>query len=102
MKQSGCNKSNIKLTLFLIACCMCLPDGISTNLETSTTKSAKEFQQKPKDKNIFYAHDKPKRCAYENVISNHTFILNKQAGVFTHLGHTKDIHQCKQMCCQVK
>jgi len=58
-------------------------------------------QQSTKDKNIFYTHDKPKRCAYENVVSNHTFILNKQAGVFTHLGHTRDIHQCKQMCCQV-
>ena len=42
-----------------------------------------------------------KRCTYENVLSNHTFRRNKQAGVFTHLGHTTDIHQCKLMCCKV-
>jgi len=47
--------------------------------------------------------DKPlnKRCTYENVLSNHTFLLNKQAGVFTHLGHTSDMQQCKQMCCKL-
>ena len=58
---------------------------------------------KNKDNNIFYTHNDntPKRCAYENVVMNHTFALNKRAGVFTHLGHTRDIHQCKQMCCQV-
>ena len=44
--------------------------------------------------------NKPNRCAYENVLSNHTFRRNKQAGVFTHLGHTTDIHQCKELCCK--
>ena len=43
---------------------------------------------------------KPKRCAYETVVSNHTFSHNKQAGVFTHLGHVSDIHKCKKMCCE--
>lgn len=45
--------------------------------------------------------NKPKRCAYENVLSNHTFRRNKQAGVFTHLGHTNDIHKCKELCCKM-
>jgi len=43
---------------------------------------------------------KPKRCTYETVLSNHTFSRNKQAGVFTHLGHATDIHKCKKMCCE--
>lgn len=53
------------------------------------------------DNRILDRLGKPKRCAYENVLSNHTFRRNKQAGVFTHLGHTTDIHQCKLMCCKV-
>lgn len=62
-----------------------------------------DLNNKNKDNNIFYTHNDntPKRCAYENVVMNHTFALNKRAGVFTHLGHTRDIHKCKQMCCQV-
>ena len=53
------------------------------------------------DNKILDRHGQPKRCAYENVLSNHTFRRNKQAGVFTHLGHTTDIHQCELMCCKV-
>ena len=53
------------------------------------------------DQEILNRQDKLKRCAYESVLSNHTFRRNKQAGVFTHLGHTSDIHECKQMCCKV-
>ena len=49
--------------------------------------------------NIYERKDHPQRCAYENVLSNHTFRQNKQAGIFTHLGRTKDIQQCKLMCC---
>ena len=53
------------------------------------------------EQEILNRQGKLKRCAYESVLSNHTFRRNKQAGVFTHLGHTTDIHQCKQMCCKV-
>lgn len=53
------------------------------------------------EQEILNRQGKLKRCAYESVLSNHTFRHNKQAGVFTHLGHTTDIHQCKQMCCNM-
>ena len=83
----------------------------SSVIQTKTIKTAGDLNNnnnnnniKNKDNNIFYTHNDntPKRCAYENVVQNHTFALNKRAGVFTHLGHTRDIHQCKQMCCQVR
>lgn len=53
------------------------------------------------EQEILNRQGKLKRCAYESVLSNHTFRRNKQAGVFTHLGHTTDIQKCKQMCCEV-
>lgn len=53
------------------------------------------------EQEILNRQGKLKRCAYESVLSNHTFRRNKQAGVFKHLGHTTDIQQCKLMCCNV-
>lgn len=49
---------------------------------------------------ILDRQSQPQRCAYENVLSNYTFRRNKQAGIFTHLGHTTDIHECKKKCCE--
>ncbi|XP_002155707.1 uncharacterized protein LOC100210596 [Hydra vulgaris] len=50
--------------------------------------------------NKISSSSQPRRCTYENVLANHTFIRNKQAGIFTHLGHTTNIHECKALCCK--
>lgn len=97
MSRTKKHRWNAERTIYSLAIILYLLTLTSSQNNKTTTLSS----DRSASHHLEVHTNKPKRCAYENVLSNQTFRRNKQAGVFTHLGHTSDIHECKELCCKM-